>query len=86
MPLCSCGCGKIGNCPAGDLQDAVKHAKKVLLKEKIKERLEKKMGKKLDAMADLAIEIYFGKKNMMKEKEARIDAMTSKIDDVMNAP
>ena len=81
---CSCGCGSEGNCPAGDMLDAVKCAKKTLLKEKIKARLEAQMGKKLDAAADLAVEMYMGKMEMKKMKHEKMDEMMQKMSNLMN--
>jgi hypothetical protein len=81
---CSCGCGSCGNCPAGNLLDAVKCAKKSLLKEKIKDRLEKSMGKHLDQMADLAVEMLMAKHEMKKEKMQKKHEMMQKMQEIMS--
>lgn len=63
--------------------DAVKGAKKCLLKDKIKQRLEAKMGKHLDEMADMAVEMLMGKIEMKKQKQMKQQQMMEKMKGMM---
>ncbi len=80
---CSCGCGADENCMQGDLIDVTKEAKHKLLKKKIMDRLDKTIGKRLDELADLAVEMLTQKIEMKKRKAERRNAMSQKIQGLM---